>query len=109
MLFATQNPPGLYGGRKVLSRAFRNRFLEIHFDDIPDAELQEILVSRCQLPPKWADRLVAIMKDLQRHRQSSRVFAGMTSSPRPTPSVASVSPCGLSNVYPSTKTNSGPR
>ncbi len=27
MLFATQNPPGLYGGRKVLSRAFRNRFL----------------------------------------------------------------------------------
>ncbi|MCL4420062.1 AAA family ATPase [Patescibacteria group bacterium] len=27
MLFATQNPPGLYGGRKILSRAFRNRFL----------------------------------------------------------------------------------
>jgi len=25
MLFATQNPPGAYGGRKVLSRAFRNR------------------------------------------------------------------------------------
>ena len=23
MLFASQNPPGLYGGRKVLSRAFR--------------------------------------------------------------------------------------
>ena len=34
MLFATQNPPGLYGGRKTLSRAFRNRFLELHFDDI---------------------------------------------------------------------------
>jgi midasin len=31
MLFATQNPAGLYGGRKVLSRAFRNRFLELHF------------------------------------------------------------------------------
>lgn len=29
MLFATQNPPGSYGGRKVLSRAFRNRFVEL--------------------------------------------------------------------------------
>jgi midasin len=27
MLFATQNPLGQYRGRKVLSRAFRNRFL----------------------------------------------------------------------------------
>ncbi|CAO2580321.1 MDN1, partial [Lemmus lemmus] len=34
MLFATQNPPGLYGGRKVLSRAFRNRFVELHFDEL---------------------------------------------------------------------------
>lgn len=39
-LFATQNPPGLYGGRKVLSRAFRNRFVELHFDEIPTEELQ---------------------------------------------------------------------
>src|SRR5438445_6570911 len=38
MLFATQNPPGLYAGRKVLSRAFRGRFLEVHFDDVPQAE-----------------------------------------------------------------------
>ena len=43
MLFATQNPPGSYGGRKVLSRAFRNRFVEIHFDEIPSAELEVIL------------------------------------------------------------------
>lgn len=35
MLFATQNPPGKYGGRKVLSRAFRNRFLEMHVEDLP--------------------------------------------------------------------------
>lgn len=28
-LFATQNPPGAYGGRKALSRAFRNRFMEV--------------------------------------------------------------------------------
>lgn len=26
-IFATQNPAGIYGGRKLLSRAFRNRFL----------------------------------------------------------------------------------
>jgi midasin len=32
LLFATQNPPGIYGGRKVLSRAFRNRFVELHVD-----------------------------------------------------------------------------
>lgn len=36
MLFATQNPAGgAYGGRKIMSRAFRNRFLEVHVDDIP--------------------------------------------------------------------------
>ena len=31
-LFATQNPPGVYGGRKPLSRAFRNRFIEMCID-----------------------------------------------------------------------------
>jgi midasin len=76
MLFATQNPPGLYGGRKVLSRAFRNRFLELHFDDIPDGELEQILQQRCRLPPKWAKTLVLIMRDLHRHRQGSALFAG---------------------------------
>ena len=30
-IFMAQNPPGLYGGRKVLSRAFRNRFIEVEF------------------------------------------------------------------------------
>lgn len=34
MLFATQNPPGLYSGRKQLSRAFRSRFLELHIDQV---------------------------------------------------------------------------
>ncbi|KAL2649174.1 hypothetical protein R1flu_017302 [Riccia fluitans] len=76
MLFATQNPPGIYGGRKVLSRAFRNRFIELHVDDIPDQELQSILEIRCQIPASYASKMVEVMKDLQRHRQSSRVFAG---------------------------------
>lgn len=46
MLFATQNPPGIYAGRKTLSRAFRSRFLEIQVDDIPEGELATILEKR---------------------------------------------------------------
>ncbi|XP_038723701.1 midasin [Tripterygium wilfordii] len=76
MLFATQNPPTFYGGRKVLSRAFRNRFVELHIDEIPDDELSMILEIRCQIPGSYATRMVNIMKDLQLHRQSSKVFAG---------------------------------
>lgn len=33
---------------QVLSRAFRNRFLELHVGDIPDEELVTILQHRCQ-------------------------------------------------------------
>ncbi|KAK6912183.1 LOW QUALITY PROTEIN: ATPase, dynein-related, AAA domain, partial [Dillenia turbinata] len=76
MLFATQNPPTLYGGRKMLSRAFRNRFVEIHVDEIPDDELCTILEKRCKIPESYAKKMVEVMKDLQLHRQSSKVFAG---------------------------------
>ncbi len=41
-----QNPPGLYAGRKALSRAFRSRFLELHVDELPDSELAHILEQR---------------------------------------------------------------
>eukprot|EP01116_Phalansterium_solitarium_P008707 TRINITY_DN2266_c0_g2_i3.p1 TRINITY_DN2266_c0_g2~~TRINITY_DN2266_c0_g2_i3.p1 ORF type:complete len:1859 (-),score=760.71 TRINITY_DN2266_c0_g2_i3:142-5718(-) len=75
-LFATQNPPGLYGGRKVLSKAFRNRFLELHIDEIPEHELEVILEQRCSIPRSFCQKLVLIMKDLQRNRQSTHVFAG---------------------------------
>jgi midasin len=75
MLFATQNPPGLYGGRKTLSRAFRNRFLELHFDDIPEDELEFILENRSQnVAPSDCKRIVAVYKELSRLRQSSRLF-----------------------------------
>ncbi|KAL7273036.1 AAA ATPase midasin [Rhizina undulata] len=74
MLFATQNPPGLYGGRKVLSRAFRNRFLELHFDDIPEEELETILRERCQIAPSYCGRIVAVYKELSLLRQSTRLF-----------------------------------
>ncbi|NXD83342.1 MDN1 protein, partial [Halcyon senegalensis] len=76
MLFATQNPPGLYGGRKVLSRAFRNRFVELHFDELPSGELETILHKRCSLPPSYCSKLVKVMLDLQSYRRGSTVFAG---------------------------------
>ncbi|KAL5697769.1 hypothetical protein ACHQM5_028886 [Ranunculus cassubicifolius] len=76
MLFATQNPPTLYGGRKMLSRAFRNRFVEIHVGEIPENELTTILKERCKIPESYARKMVNVMKDLQLHRQSSKVFAG---------------------------------
>lgn len=74
MLFATQNPPGLYAGRKILSRAFRNRFLELHFDDIPQDELEQILKDRCQIAPSYAKKIVDAYRELARQRQSTRVF-----------------------------------
>ncbi|CDY46035.1 BnaC02g17250D [Brassica napus] len=70
MLFATQNPPASYGGRKILSRAFRNRFVEIHVD-----ELSEILFEKCEIAKSHATKIVDVMKDLQRNRQSSKAFA----------------------------------
>ncbi|KAK6439755.1 AAA ATPase midasin [Oleoguttula sp. CCFEE 5521] len=74
MLFATQNPAGLYGGRKTLSRAFRNRFLELHFDDIPVNELQEILHKRTQLPESRCKRIVTVYRELSLLRQENRLF-----------------------------------
>ncbi|TBU59248.1 midasin [Dichomitus squalens] len=74
MLFATQNPPGLYAGRKVLSRAFRNRFLEVHFEDVPQAELETILCQRCRIAPSYGQRIVSVFRELQKRRQASRVF-----------------------------------
>ncbi|KAG7665169.1 uncharacterized protein J8A68_001225 [[Candida] subhashii] len=72
MLFATQNPPGLYGGRKQLSRAFRNRFMELHFDDIPQDELEVILKQRCQIAPSYAKKIVEVYRQLSIQRQSTR-------------------------------------
>ena len=75
-LFATQNPAGLYGGRKQLSLAFRNRFVELHVDDLPDDELETILCRRARLPPNFVRVMVGAMAELHRLRQSTNVFAG---------------------------------
>ena len=74
MLFATQNPPGIYGGRKALSRAFRNRFLELHFDDIPEDELEVILKERTQIAPSYCAKIVAVYKQLAILRRSEQIF-----------------------------------
>lgn len=71
MLFATQNPPGLYGGRKTLSRAFKNRFIELHFSEIPKPELEIILEKRCLIPKSYAQKMVKTMSELQVNRQST--------------------------------------
>ncbi|KAH8857575.1 Midasin [Schistosoma japonicum] len=78
-LFATQNPPGLYAGRKMLSRALRNRFIELHFDTIPRNELEIILEKKCLLPSSRAQRLVEVMHRLQLARCSSNLFQGKDS------------------------------
>ena len=76
MLFATQNPPGAYGGRKVLSKAFRNRFMELHVDDIPEAELITIVQRRCGVAPSYCKAMVAAMKELQLQRVSGAALLG---------------------------------
>lgn len=75
-LFATQNPSGAYGGRKPLSRAFRNRFVEIHVGEIPEQEMVTILELRCKCPSSHAKLLVKVMSALRKRRSKSSVFRG---------------------------------
>lgn len=75
-LFATQNPSGAYGGRKPLSRAFRNRFVDIHVGEIPEQEMITILEQRCKCPPSHAKLLVKVMSALRKRRSKSGVFRG---------------------------------
>jgi midasin len=80
LLFATQNPPGKYAGRKQLSRAFRNRFIELHFDELPDAELLTIVEEKCRLPKTYATLLVRTVAELRTKRsQTSGIFLGKQS------------------------------
>ena len=46
-----------------MSKAFRNRFMEIHVGDIPDDELRIILNKRCSIAPSYAAKIVAEFKD----------------------------------------------
>jgi len=75
-LFATQNPTTGYSGRKELSKAFRNRFIEMYIAALPDTEVEEILSQRCHLAPSFAKALTQIMRSLQVRRTSSHAFLG---------------------------------
>lgn len=75
-LFATQNPPGLYGGRKELSRAFRSRFVEVQVDELPDADLLMILEKKTNIPRSFANRMISVMRELQIRRRTSSLFTG---------------------------------
>ena len=50
---------------QILSRAFRNRFVELHFAELPSTELELILHQRCNLPKSYAKKLVSVMLELQ--------------------------------------------
>ncbi len=76
VIFATQNPPGVYGGRKVLSRAFANRFVVLHYDDLPESELMTILEKSCVIPPSYCRCMIQVMNELQKRRERTQVFAG---------------------------------
>ncbi|KAL4485768.1 hypothetical protein ABPG72_012308 [Tetrahymena utriculariae] len=74
-IFATQNPTS-YGGRKELSKAFKNRFVQIYFDDISEKDLEQILQKRCVIAPSYCKRLMSILKDLKVFRQRNNFFLG---------------------------------
>ena len=74
MLFATQNPAGKYGGRKTLSSPFRDRFVELYFDDIPLEELVIILFQRTRRPKSWCERIAAVYRELGKLRNADHIF-----------------------------------
>jgi len=55
----------------MLSRAFRNRFVELHFDEIPHNELEFILHKRCSLPLSSCKKMIRVMSELQVELSSS--------------------------------------
>lgn len=76
-LVATQNPASsAYGGRKPLSRALRDRFVEIHVDELPSDELVGVVCRTTALPSSLATRIVNCHAALQRLRLSRGLDGG---------------------------------
>ena len=74
-LFATQNPIH-DSGRNELSKAFKNRFIQIYFDEISEEDLEKIILKRCSIAPSFCKKLLKVMKELQLRRQTNNFFMG---------------------------------
>ena len=62
--FEIQNPTEMYvrvqeGPQR--SRAYTNRFIELHFDNLSSAELETILTGRCCLPGSYIIKMVRVL------------------------------------------------
>ncbi|CAD8092675.1 unnamed protein product [Paramecium sonneborni] len=76
-IFGTQNPV-TYSGRKQLSKAFRNRFIEIQVEEISTEDLTNILKTRCQYLPETHIPLVrSTQVQINLFRASESLFMGM--------------------------------
>jgi midasin len=65
-LFATQNIE--YSGRKGISKAFRNRFIEIFFGEKDENEILEILHLKTGLPKSFCTKMVQVYVLLKNQR-----------------------------------------
>ena len=74
-IFATQNPSS-YSGRRLLSKAFRNRFVIMSFANLENSDISKILKLRCSLPESRAQRLLTVLGKLRYLRNSDSVLAG---------------------------------
>ena len=73
-IFAAMNPSETYTGRKDLSDAFKNRFIHLFFNNIPNKELINIIQQRCELPLSRAEIMINIFSDLQMIRSQDKIF-----------------------------------
>ena len=75
-LFATLNSTEGYGGRKELSEAFKNRFIMLYAEEIPNDDLKQIIIERGEISSKLAETLVNVKESLKIYRQNSSIFRG---------------------------------
>ena len=73
-IFAAMNPSETYAGRKDLSDAFKNRFIHLFFNNIPNKELITIIQKRCEIPLSRAEIMINIFSDLQMIRSQDKIF-----------------------------------
>ncbi|KAG5860613.1 AAA ATPase [Encephalitozoon hellem] len=99
-IFATQNIG--YGGRKGLSKAFRNRFVEMFFCESGEDEILEILHGASKLPKSFCKKMVEVYSGL-RSKRSINAFVTLRDlfkwSSRVPRSLEEVCFLGMSIIY----------